>query len=200
MNTLLCIASSLILSAALEASELRRFEPPLIVDAASLTTIASGHPWVRACCSEWMSWAFTFEEWKSYRSQTLIHAQKIDPAKFESHQQATAAHVPREKSILATLPLSQDGADFLIVISCAGKLDRYPEQKRDLTSGFQKILLRKTVEGWRLVDLGTDLPYESPVAKKMLSIDASALEIPKEKKKEPNQSPEPTAPSGRGSA
>jgi hypothetical protein len=188
-SALACVAS--------EVLELRRFEPPLTVDDASMAAIQSDHPWVRACCSEWMPWAFTFEEWSSYRSQNHIESQKMDSAKFGGHQREVASRAPRWSSVLATLPLSHDGEDFLIVVSYHEKLNHYPKEPSDLKFGFRKMLLRNSASGWRLVDLGTDIPYDSPVAKKLISINFAALGIP-EKKPEPNQSLQPTAPSGRG--
>lgn len=126
-----------------------------------------------------MPWAFTFEEWKSSRSQKFLDRQKIDAAKFGLHQQAVATQLTSHgTSILATFSLAQSNKEFLIVISCAEKLDRFPRQKNDLPSGIQKTLLKKSGDGWLLVDLGTDLPYDNPVVQEMLSIHLADLESP----------------------
>jgi hypothetical protein len=143
-----------------------------------------------------MPWAFTFEEWRSFRSKDLIADQKIDAPGFKKHQQAVAAQLkPHGKTILATLSLTQDKEEFLIVISCAENLDRIPQRKSDLPSGVQTLLLKRLGADWQLVDPGTDLPYGSPVVRKMLSISPSDLEVPEEKK-EPNQSLQRNASTG----
>jgi hypothetical protein len=161
-----------------ETSSQRRFEQPLRVDDESLATIQSSYPWARACASDWMPWVFTFEEWRSYRSPKLLNEQKIDAAAFKVHQQAVAKQLTSHgKTVLVTLSVTLRDDDFLIVVSCAEKLDRYPKGKEDLPSGIQKMLLKKWRSGWLVVDVGIDLPYDDPIVKKMLSITYADLGI-----------------------
>jgi hypothetical protein len=189
------LAFCFLTGAAVGAPQFQKFEPPLKLRDGVIAAGQEAPPWIRACCSEWTPWVVQFEEWQSYRSARLLKSRGVDEARFRD-----VTSRPRQEerwwSILATAWLEQDQEKFLLVISYPGELNRFPRYRNEMKYAFAKLLLKHDENGWKLVDLGTDISYESAVAKEMLSIDFSALGIAKDPQQ--NQPP-PTAPSGRGS-
>jgi hypothetical protein len=188
---------------AIGAPQFQKFDPPLQVHDGVIVAGPEAPPWLRACCAEWTPWMFQFGEWQSYHSAKWLANSRVDEAQFREfssklkEEAKQGAERWRWWSVMATARLKQDQEDFLLVISYPGELDRFPRFSSETNGGLAKLLLRHDETGWKLVDPGTDLAYESAVAKEMLAIDFPDLGIamnPQPTEPSP-ESPPPAAPS-----
>lgn len=149
------------------ASELQKFEPPLVSKDGDLPAWHRDQPWMRAAYSEWMPWAFTFEEWKSYRSENYLKG--IDEGMFARSAAKQRAWAKEGCSVFGTVVLKEGDGRFLVVFSCFGEVVTFPKTKSDLHYALRGLLMKREESGWKVADLGKDIGLNSPVAKEFLA-------------------------------
>ena len=161
---------------ALGAPEVIKFDPPLVSEDGNLPSWYEDQPWMRAAYSEWMPWAFTFTEWKSYRSEK--YGRGIDAGMFAKSCARQRAAAKEGCSVFGSVALKEGEGRFLVVLSSFGEVAVFPKTKEDLHYALRGLLMKREETGWKVVDLGGDIALDSPVAKEFLALlSADALGI-----------------------